>query len=34
MDNVSHMDTGFNGWKEDGFPVVSYDDWKATQAND
>lgn len=29
MENVSHVDTGFNAWKDAGLPVQDYDDWKA-----
>jgi rhodanese-related sulfurtransferase len=28
---VSHIDTGFGGWKKDGMPVVDYDTWKAAK---
>ncbi|MFT7473753.1 MAG: 3-mercaptopyruvate sulfurtransferase SseA [Verrucomicrobiales bacterium] len=30
MENVSHIDTGFGGWKEDGLDIEDYDTWKAT----
>ena len=29
MENVSHIDSGFNGWVEDGFPTIEYEAWKA-----
>jgi len=25
---VSHIVTGFKGWKEDGLPVIDHDTWK------
>jgi len=31
MENISHIDTGFNGWVEAGLEVQSYDDWKAAK---
>lgn len=29
LPKVSHVETGFGGWKEDGMPVVDYDTFKA-----
>ena len=29
MENISHIDTGFSGWQEDGLDVQDYDTWKA-----
>jgi len=29
LERVSHVVTGFNGWKGDGLPVVDHDTWKA-----
>ena len=29
LEKVSHIESGFGGWKEAGFPVVDYDTWKA-----
>ena len=26
---VSHMESGFTGWKEAGYPIVDYETWKA-----
>ncbi len=32
MENISHIETGFNGWVDDGLAVEDYDTWKANQA--
>ena len=29
LEKVSHIVTGFNGWKEDGFRTVNYETWKS-----
>ena len=29
LEKVSHIVTGFGGWRDDGLPVVDYDTWKA-----
>ena len=29
LPKVSHIVTGFGGWKEAGFPIVDYDTFKA-----
>ncbi len=29
LPKVSHIESGFAGWKEAGFTVVDYDTWKA-----
>lgn len=29
LERVSHIVTGFHGWKDAGFPVVDYETWKA-----
>ncbi len=31
MEQVSHVETGFTGWVEDGMPVQAYDEWKAAR---
>lgn len=31
MEKISHIDTGFSGWEEDGLPVQDYDAWKAAR---
>ena len=31
MENISHVDTGFGGWKKDRLDVQSYEDWQADQ---
>lgn len=31
MENISHLDTGFGGWIEDGEEIQTYDDWKAAK---
>ena len=32
MANISHIDTGFHGWVEDGFAIEDYETWKANKA--
>ena len=32
LTRVSHIETGFGGWKADGLPVTDYDTWKADRA--
>ena len=34
LEKVSHIVTGFGGWKEAGLPIVDYDTWKADRAKD
>jgi rhodanese-related sulfurtransferase len=29
LPRVSHIATGFAGWRDDGLPVVDHDTWKA-----
>ena len=29
--NASHIETGFAGWKADGLPIVTYDEWSAAR---
>lgn len=31
LEKVSHIETGFTGWKSDEMPVTDYDTWKAAQ---
>ena len=31
MEKVSHIDTGFTGWVEDGLAVEDYETWKANR---
>lgn len=31
MVNVSHIDTGFGGWIDDGLAIQDYDEWKAAK---
>ena len=31
LPKISHIDTGFGGWKSDEMPVVDYDSWKANR---
>ncbi len=33
LTRATHIETGFNGWKADGFDVVSYDEWRAARAD-
>lgn len=33
MDNVSHIDTGFGGWQNEGLPIQHYDEWRASQGS-
>ena len=28
---ASHIESGFNGWKADGLPIVAYDEWRTTR---
>lgn len=29
LPKVSHIESGFGGWKAAGYPVVDYDTWNA-----
>jgi len=29
LPRVSHIESGFSGWRDAGLPVVGYDRWKA-----
>jgi rhodanese-related sulfurtransferase len=31
LERVSHVESGFKGWKEDGMPVVDYATWKSAK---
>ena len=31
LEKVSHVETGFTGWVEDGMPTQPYEDWKAAR---
>jgi hypothetical protein len=31
LPRVSHIVTGFKGWKDAGLPVVDYETWKAAK---
>jgi hypothetical protein len=31
MEKVSHIDTGFSGWRDDALGVQGYEDWKASR---
>jgi rhodanese-related sulfurtransferase len=31
LTRASHIETGFNGWKSDGLPITSYEDWQAAR---
>ncbi len=31
MPKVSHVETGFGGWRGDGMPVADYETWKSEQ---
>ena len=31
MEKVSHVETGFGGWKADEMPVETYEEWKANR---
>jgi rhodanese-related sulfurtransferase len=28
---ASHIETGFAGWKAEGLPVLTYDEWEAAR---
>ncbi len=32
LENVSHVETGFAGWRDDGMPIQPYDEWKAARS--
>ena len=29
--NASHIETGIVGWKADGLPIVTYEEWRAAR---
>ncbi|MEM9747885.1 MAG: rhodanese-like domain-containing protein [Actinomycetota bacterium] len=31
VERVSHVETGFTGWSDDGLPVQPYDDWRTAR---
>ena len=31
LTRASHIETGFGGWKAEGLPIVSYDEWRAAR---
>jgi hypothetical protein len=31
MANASHIETGFGGWRADGLPIETYEDWRAAR---
>jgi len=31
LTRASHIETGFSGWKADGLPIVSYEEWQAAR---
>tara|TARA_B100000579_G_scaffold347401_1_gene300466 strand:+ start:267 stop:737 length:471 start_codon:yes stop_codon:yes gene_type:complete len=31
MEKISHIETGFGGWRADEMPIESYEDWKASR---
>ena len=31
MERISHIETGFGGWKADDMPVETYEEWKANR---
>ena len=28
LPRVAHIDSGFNGWRTDGLPVIDYEEWR------
>ncbi|WP_277619170.1 hypothetical protein [Ilumatobacter nonamiensis] len=30
--SASHIETGFHGWRDDGLPIVTYDEWTAARS--
>lgn len=32
MERMSHVETGFGGWKKDDMPIEDYDTWKANRS--
>ncbi len=33
LEKISHVETGFGGWRNDGMPVSDYDTWKASRGS-
>lgn len=33
LGRASHVVTGFQGWRDDGLPIVTYDEWKDSRTN-
>ena len=31
LPRVSHIESGFNGWRDAGFPIVDHETWKSEQ---
>lgn len=31
LTRASHIETGFAGWKTDGLPIQTYDEWQAAR---
>jgi len=31
LEKVSHVVTGFGGWRDDGLPVVDYETWNSAR---
>ena len=31
LTRATHIESGFHGWKDDGLPIVSYDEWRASR---
>ena len=31
MERISHIETGFGGWREDDMPIETYEDWQANR---
>jgi rhodanese-related sulfurtransferase len=31
LTRASHIETGFAGWKAEGLPIVTYDEWQAAR---
>lgn len=33
LTRASHIEAGFHGWRAEGLPIVTYDEWRAARDN-
>lgn len=31
LERAAHVETGFGGWKADGLPIETYEEWQAAR---